>query len=87
MSADFAWEDPPTYRPPDIYSTKYFTQYARNQLTKRPGQWGRICRAVPNHVHVELRKRFPEYEFVGVRDQEGTGKRSYTVYARKKEEA
>src|SRR5690606_10007904 len=71
---DFAWEDPPKAEPTDVYGTRWFTDRARQALTSRPGAWGRIARDAGNHVHVELRRRYPNYEFKGVR-QRGEGVR------------
>lgn len=85
MGAEFAWEDPPAADPEDIYATRWFTDHARQQLDSRPGAWGRIARNAGNHVHVELRRRFPRYEFVAKRE-EREGARRYTIYARRRGE-
>lgn len=82
MSADFAWEDPPERPSGDVYATRWFTTKARDALTGRPGAWGRIARDAGNHVHLELRRRYPLYEFVAVK-QDGTPRR-YTIYARRR---
>ena len=81
-TVEFAWEDPPV----DVYATRWFPREYRDRLDAEPGRWGRVANGAGNHVHVELRKRFPEYEFTGVGTGPGTA-RIYTVYARRKADA
>lgn len=81
-TVEFAWEEPDAG---DVYATRWFPREYRDRLDTEPGRWGRIAANAGNHVHVELRKRFPDYEFVGRR--EDLRGRLYTVYARRKAES
>jgi hypothetical protein len=81
---DFEWADPPTADPEDVYATRWFTDHARQMLDTRPGAWGRIARNAGNHVHIELRKRYPNYEFTAARETSGSGPRRYSIYARRR---
>lgn len=81
-TVEFAWDEPEAT---DVYAVRWFPREYRDALDTAPGRWGRIAANAGNHVHVELRKRFPGYEFVGRR--EDAGSRLYTIYARRRAEA